>query len=231
MRPSLTGGFWKPKNLTRICVFIRAFTYYILDPESDRTRLALFRILLADVWGEVSRPVFLLPRGVVWDFYDVVIFRQKYQHGLFTYNIYRRFSRKNRLIFFQIASETEKRELECIDIFSNCYPEETANGAACLSQNKWLVGLDEKRARFACFPVQTRLRRCWDIDFQKPTSGSPWPEEVIHLDLSVLLAHGFMNLFLIEHLCIHAQWLCRMSIIILDTYDRYDIPGTTYQSQ
>ena len=64
-----------------MCLFVLS---RILDPESDRIRLALLRIP-AVFWGEVSRAVFFLSWGVVRGFHDVVIFGQEKQKGLFRY--------------------------------------------------------------------------------------------------------------------------------------------------
>ena len=72
------GRILKTDKLPRNCVLF--VLSRILDPESDRVRLALLRIP-AVFWGEVrvSRPVFLFGRGVVRGFYDV----QKNQQGNF----------------------------------------------------------------------------------------------------------------------------------------------------
>ena len=76
------GRVLKTEKLTRNCVlYVKT---RILDRKSDRIRLSLLRIL-AVFWGEVSRPIFLFFRGVVRGFYDVVIFRQKNQQGIFRY--------------------------------------------------------------------------------------------------------------------------------------------------
>ena len=120
-------------------------------------------------WEEVSRPVFLVSRGVVRDFHDVVIFIQKKQ-GIFRY-----------IPTFQ----PQKSSLFQINRVRN-WIEETGgyrdifkllswrNGKQrCMPLAKWLVGLQEKRARFARFPAQTRLRRCWNLDFQKPKPDLP----------------------------------------------------------
>ena len=121
------GRVLKTKKITRNCVFIYNTWYVllrILEPESDQIRLTLVRILTV-FWGEVSRPVFRSP-GVSFEIFTILLVSDKKIRKAFS-DIYRRFNRKNRLFF--------RGNWSVSTIFSSCYPEETVNGVAYLSQN------------------------------------------------------------------------------------------------
>ena len=126
--------------------------------------------MLAVFRGEVSRPVFLFSRAVVRDFYDVVIFRQKNQQGIFRY-ISRFQPQKSRL--FQI-----NRVLNWIEetgvYFSNCYPEETGNGVACLSQIA--VGNSRKACPIRPFPRSNTPAKVLKPLFRETKTGLPYEE-------------------------------------------------------
>ena len=69
------GGFWISEKLTYETVFYTCFSVFYLDPESDRIKLALLRII-AGFWGEVSRPVFSSP-GMSFEIFTMLSFLGK----------------------------------------------------------------------------------------------------------------------------------------------------------
>ena len=168
--------FLRAENCTRSSVFhVRSRVFH---PESSRTGLALLRVL-AIFWWEDLDPFFFSP-GASFEFFTVLPLSEKKVKKRFP-AIYRRFIRKWSLFSSKSRPKLILSKLECVDIFQNDALKKWQ--AALMPLPKWLVGLEEKRARFARFPGQTRPRRCWNIHFQflKPVCHNRWPEKVPEL--------------------------------------------------
>ena len=176
LRPSLTKGFENRKNVRKN---IRNSFFYMLarviHAESNRVGLALLKVL-AILWWEVSKPVLLLSTGIIRIFLGCCHVRRKESRKEISSYISTFHPKRRPDLFQYIASETDFEETGvCWQLFIRI---PWRNGKRhWMLLPKWLVGLGEKRGRFARFPGQTRLRRCWSLLFRffKSVCHKRWP--------------------------------------------------------
>ena len=155
-----------------------SFFFYVrsrvLHSESNRIGLALLRAH-AILWWEVSTPVLLFSRGIFPIFYGVATFGEKNQEEISSYisTFHPKMGpifRVNRVLNIFWGNRSASTFFKTIS---------WRNGKRrWMPLPKWLVGLQEKPARFFRFPGQTRLRRCWNLHFQflKPVCHKRWPK-------------------------------------------------------
>ena len=147
----------------------------VIHAESNRVGLALLKVL-AILWWEVSKPVLLLSTGIIRIFLGCCHVRRKESRKEISSYISTFHPKRRPDLFQYIASETDFEETGvCWQLFIRI---PWRNGKRhWMLLPKWLVGLGEKRGRFARFPGQTRLRRCWSLLFRffKSVCHKRWP--------------------------------------------------------
>lgn len=143
-----------------------------VHPESDRIGLAHLKKLAVFRWDIYS--TYRRCSNCLRCYH--VIWRKKIKNRFTT--VHRRFVWNRGLFLDWIAPETDF-EKTVFQQFSNLI--RCTNGKRrWMPLLKWLGGTQEKQARFARFPGQTRLTRCWNLHFQasKPLHRKRWPNAI-----------------------------------------------------